>query len=169
MREKPKTHSLTKLIDTEGRIRTEQSDLQEVCRTYYQQLYAPPPPAESQAIEQVLNTIVPRVTARMQQQLNCPLTVEELRDAARDLAKDRAPGPDGVSIMFFTHHWGLIGQDYMKMVNQALQAKQLPKQMTRGVITLIHKGGQKEDLGNWRPITLLNAAYKILAKALQND
>jgi hypothetical protein len=39
--------------------------------------------------------------------------------------------------------------------------------MNNGLITLLHKGGDGEDLGNWRPITLLNIAYKILAKALQ--
>ena len=38
----------------------------------------------------------------------------------------------------------------------------------RGIITLIHKGKNlpRERLANWRPITLLNTDYKILAKAL---
>ena len=39
--------------------------------------------------------------------------------------------------------------------------------MTRGAIILLPKLGPHEDLGNWRPITLLNATYKIVAKALQ--
>lgn len=43
----------------------------------------------------------------------------------------------------------------------------LPRQMNHGLITLLHKGRDREDLGMWRPITLLNIAYKILAKALQ--
>jgi len=34
-------------------------------------------------------------------------------------------------------------------------------------ITLLHKGNDKELLTNWRLITLLNVAYKIVAKALQ--
>jgi hypothetical protein len=40
--------------------------------------------------------------------------------------------------------------------------------MNNGLITLLHKGGNRKNLGNWRPITLLNIAYKILAKALQH-
>lgn len=32
---------------------------------------------------------------------------------------------------------------------------------------LVHKGGGRNSLNNWRPITLLNVAYKIFAKALQ--
>jgi hypothetical protein len=39
--------------------------------------------------------------------------------------------------------------------------------MTRGLIALIHKVGDREYLSNWRPITLLNSSYKIFAKALQ--
>ena len=32
---------------------------------------------------------------------------------------------------------------------------------------LLHKGGQTDEHKNYLPITLLNASYKILAKALQ--
>src|SRR4028118_2126406 len=53
------------------------------------------------------------------------------------------------------------------MVNKACSSGQLPRGMTQGRLTLIHKSGSRDDLNNWRPITLLNSAYKILAKALQ--
>ena len=38
----------------------------------------------------------------------------------------------------------------------------------RAVITLIHKGKQlpRDDLNNWRPISLTNSDYKLLAKSL---
>ena len=39
--------------------------------------------------------------------------------------------------------------------------------MTRGVITLLYKGkGSRAVLDSYRPITLLNSDYKLLAKAL---
>lgn len=34
------------------------------------------------------------------------------------------------------------------------------------MVTLLHKKNSKEDLANWRPITLLATDYKILAKVL---
>jgi hypothetical protein len=37
----------------------------------------------------------------------------------------------------------------------------------RNFLMLLHKGGEREDITNWRPICLLNVAYKIIAKALQ--
>jgi hypothetical protein len=43
----------------------------------------------------------------------------------------------------------------------------LPSGVTEGLIALLHKGGLRESLNNWRPITLLNVSYKNFAKALQ--
>jgi hypothetical protein len=36
----------------------------------------------------------------------------------------------------------------------------------KGVLTLLHKGGGREDIKNWRPLTLLNWDYKIISKLL---
>ena len=35
-----------------------------------------------------------------------------------------------------------------------------------GIISLTHKRDEKEDLENWRPITLLCADYKIITKTI---
>ena len=75
----------------------------------------------------------------------------ELCDAAKSLAKDQAPGPDGVYILFYCHHWETIGDNFLAMVNQAIHNKKLPLYMTQGSITL-YKSGSKDDIGNWRPI-----------------
>lgn len=53
------------------------------------------------------------------------------------------------------------------MLIDAIQAASLLLGLTNGLISLIHKGGECEKLSNWRPITLLNVAYKIYTKALQ--
>jgi hypothetical protein len=34
------------------------------------------------------------------------------------------------------------------------------------VLTLLQKSGEREDIRNWRPLTLLNSDYKIIAKIL---
>jgi hypothetical protein len=42
-----------------------------------------------------------------------------------------------------------------------------PNGMNEGLITMLFKARDKEDLSNWWPITLLNVFYKIFSKALQ--
>lgn len=44
----------------------------------------------------------------------------------------------------------------------------LPNGMNHGLIRLIPKSARKEDPKDWRPITLLNVSYKMVAKALAN-
>ena len=34
---------------------------------------------------------------------------------------------------------------------------------------MLHKKGEREDIGNWRPLRLLNTDYKIIAKTIAND
>ena len=41
--------------------------------------------------------------------------------------------------------------------------------MIVGLIILLHKGGNRSLLSNWRPIMLLNMTYKIFAKTLQME
>lgn len=57
--------------------------------------------------------------------------------------------------------------DYMKMISDSLAAERFPSGVTCGVLALLHKGGPRGKLTNWRPIALLNVAYKLYAKALQ--
>jgi hypothetical protein len=53
------------------------------------------------------------------------------------------------------------------MIKAAMQVGRFPKGVNKGMITLLFKAREKENLGNWRPITLLNMAYKIFTKTLQ--
>lgn len=103
----------------------------------------------------------------MNSTLGRPLTTEELGQAVRTMASEKSPGTDGISAEFYSYFWPLIGEEFTEMINLALARGTLPPGMTQGLITLIYKSRERQDLSNWRPITLLNVSYKILAKALQ--
>ena len=53
------------------------------------------------------------------------------------------------------------------MVQQAIEKDKLLESVTARMIILLHKGGSRNSLSNWRPSTLLNSTYKIMAKTLQ--
>ena len=42
----------------------------------------------------------------------------------------------------------------------------MPESLSSGLICLIPKGGDRQEIRHWRPITLLTTAYKILAKMI---
>jgi hypothetical protein len=51
------------------------------------------------------------------------------------------------------------------MVSTTIRQSKFPIGFTQGLITLLSKGGEKEDFNNLHPITLFNVSYKIFAKA----
>ncbi len=95
-----------------------------------------------------------------------PVTAAELRRALDACPSWTAPGPDGIPYAFYKAYWDVVGEELAAVLNEAFHLLYLPTTMRGGTIILIHKDGARERLGNYRPITLLNCGYKILAKAL---
>lgn len=103
----------------------------------------------------------------MVQTLDGPITHGELTKALIAMANGKSPGPDGIITELYKVLWPVMGIDYYNMILEAIQARQFHEGVTEGLIALLHKGGGWSTLNNRRPITLLNVAYKVFAKALQ--
>jgi hypothetical protein len=52
------------------------------------------------------------------------------------------------------------------LVCEIFNEKQLNNSQNRGVLNLLFKSGERENICNWRPLTLLNTDNKIIAKML---
>jgi len=102
----------------------------------------------------------------MADKLKCPFSKEELHKALLLMAKGHSPVLDGVTTKFFCRFWDLIGKK-IQMIQELISHGHLPIGMTSGIIVLIFKVGDYANLSNWRPITLLDVSYKIVAQALQ--
>ncbi|CAI5969710.1 unnamed protein product [Closterium sp. NIES-65] len=98
--------------------------------------------------------------------LGAPWAEEEVRKAVRELAPGKSPGADGLPKELFDHNWDLLGPILMDLVGRFTRGEDLPQNITTAVTILLHKKGDKGDLGNYRPITLLSTVYKILAKVM---
>ena len=89
------------------------------------------------------------------------------RSAIMSLKKDKTPGLDGIPAEFYQKFWPSISDLFYQMLQQSIKQGKLCQSAIRGVITLIPKKDRDPLLlKNWRPITLLNTDYKILAKIL---
>ena len=77
----------------------------------------------------------------------------------------KSPGKDGYTIEFSTD----IGNFIPDSLNEAFAKGQLLHTQKQGIITLLPKNNKpKDNIKNWRPITLLNVEYKLLADVLAN-
>ncbi|CAI5929535.1 unnamed protein product [Closterium sp. NIES-65] len=93
---------------------------------------------------------------------------EEVLAAIKQLPKGKAPGLDGLPKEFIEENWDMLGRPFLRFIKEFEASAALPSQMTTAVTILLHKKGDKGKLENYRPITLLSAAYKIVAKVLAN-
>ena len=84
----------------------------------------------------------------------------------KDMKINKAPGLDGLSVEFYREFWPEIQDIVIRSFNDAFSEGHLSYLQRKLVISLLFKGGDKEELDNWRPITLLNIDYNILAMVL---
>ena len=69
-------------------------------------------------------------------------------------------------LSMFQLYWPTIGEDLLDVFRIGLDDGRLPHSQYVSVISLLYKKGPREDIRNWRPISLLNADYKLLSKVL---
>ena len=103
-----------------------------------------------------------------QEQASCEglLTVEECREALNGMDTGKSPGVDGLTAEFYLAFWAVLAEDLVEVLNYGFQNGQLSVSQRRGLLSLIFKKGEKKDLKNWRPISLLCVDYKIGMKAV---
>ena len=98
-----------------------------------------------------------------------PITWDEMFDAMMMLKRGKTPGCDGLPIEFYHSLWDVLSEPLFNLLTMCIDTGELNMSARRGVISLIPKKAPDLMLiKNWRPITLLNYDYKILAKMIAN-
>ena len=77
----------------------------------------------------------------------------------------KTPGSDSFPMQFFLHFWQSLGADLVRVLNVAYETSQLSTSQHRGLVIVLYKKNRL-DTKNWRPISLLNADYKIATRAI---
>ena len=100
--------------------------------------------------------------------LNKELTIEELSNALRLSKNGSAPGSDGLPGEIYKFFWKDLREPLISCFNYSFSQGILTDSQYTGTICLHHKGKglDREKVNNWRPISLTNFDYKLLAKAL---
>ena len=87
--------------------------------------------------------------------------------ALKSMQNNKYPGNDGLTKEFYETFWNEIKNPFMNSVMEAREKKKLSTSQPQAVIKLIEKKERdKWFIKNWRPTSLLNVDYKIIAKAL---
>ena len=160
---KDEIHSLK---DENNIQKTDTDDLMEIAENFYTRLYANES-TDKRLQDKILGKIDKKLDREQRIELDKPIEEEELRKAVDGQQKGKSPSGNGLPAEFYQTFWEDIKTSYTKMINYAKTHGFSEKQNT-GLIKLIYKKGDNEDLANYRPITLINSDIKILTKVLAN-
>jgi hypothetical protein len=96
-------------------------------------------------------------------------TEEEVWGVIKELPADRAPGPDGFVGAFYQRAWQIIKPEIMAALTKLYvgDGRAFTK-LNRALITLIPKRADAEEVGDFRPISLVHSFAKLFSKLLAN-
>jgi hypothetical protein len=77
-------------------------------------------------------------------------------------------GYDTIPLELIKEMWGAVETDYTTLIKEDCDSGHLEGSMKFGITFLISKGVTMSLLKNYRPILVLSASYKIIAKTLTN-
>lgn len=100
--------------------------------------------------------------------LNLPFFRDEIKRAAFDLGKLKAPDPDGFQAGFYQKFWDLIENETLDAIFDFFNLHSFLEFLNQTFITLIPKVKNPETISQFRHISLCNAIYKIIYKTMTN-
>ena len=103
-----------------------------------------------------------------QQQLTVPFSEEEVKKAIRGLNGEGAPRPDGIPVFFYSDCWDTVGPEVLATLEDFRVGRCNLDRLNRAYIVLIPKVPGAEHVRDFRPISLSNSIYLIIAKVLAN-
>jgi hypothetical protein len=90
----------------------------------------------------------------------------EVRSALKHSAPGKAPGMDGLPVELYRRFADVCAPLLARVYTAMGRLNRVPAGFTHGVIKVKHKGGVETCVSNYRPLTLLNTDYRVLAKLL---
>ena len=94
------------------------------------------------------------------------MTYNECLKSLNKMKGNKSPGLDGITTEWYQAFWPLVGELLVDVFNEGHQLGSLSDSQRKAVMSLIFKKGDDDNISNYRPISLTNVDYRILAFTL---
>jgi hypothetical protein len=107
-----------------------------------------------------------RLSNEEAQELIRPFTIKEIEDTLRDMEVNSAPGPDGLPVGFYREFWTELKPFVLEIFNDFFKGELNISRLNYGMISLIPKTKEANNIKQYRPTCRLNVDYKWFTKTL---
>jgi len=159
---------ITEITSSSGQVYKGFSQIQEAAVNHFQNLLSAERNGDEEDEAEFLTTIPNLVSEEDNDSLMSPVTEEEITSIVWSMDPDKAPGPDGFTIHFYRICWEIIKIDLFRMIRGVLRKEKVGGGIKSTFLALIPKETNPRSFDRYRPISLCNSSYKIVAKLLAN-
>jgi len=159
-------------LEINGTLTSDQQKITKEQHHFYSSLYEEKLNHKDKAYMNSINNLFegiqcPKLSETQKNFCDNSINETEILKNLKLLKNGKTPGTDGLPPEFYKFFWTDI-KDFIKdSIIHAFSNNELSIEQKRGIITLIPKKTKNRLLlKNWRPISLLNTDYKIIAKIL---
>ena len=152
--------------DSGGFLKTDTPEIADVFKEFYHTLYTQDYINEVDQDNFLKGIGLAKLNQEEKEKSSSVLTLREFEVALFKLPNGKSPGPDGLTTEFYKQFWDVLGNDLLEVITSSYERGLLTESQRLASIKCLPKKGDIKDVKNWRPISLLNVDYKILAKVL---
>ena len=160
-------------ISDENITLTNYDDILNYISNYYENIYKSPPIKPGSSTNEADSLFLNRnnvyvLNDEEKENSDILLSETEILAALKIMKGGSSPGLDGLPIEVYKVFWHDIKLPLINCFKKSFQNGYLSPSQSQALLCLLHKGGEnpRESISSWRPISLLNADYKLVAKVL---
>ncbi|KAA0701525.1 LINE-1 reverse transcriptase -like protein [Triplophysa tibetana] len=155
-------------MNTPSGVTTDPNTINDQFKRFYCSLYTSEVGSDLSALDSFFDSLeLVKVDANIAEQLEGPITIDELKRATFSMQSGKCPGPDGFPTEFYKTFCDRLAPVLIEMFNESLTLSKLPQTLNQASISLLLKKNKDPlSCSSYRPISLLSVDVKLLSKLL---
>ncbi|KAL3677394.1 hypothetical protein R1sor_027342 [Riccia sorocarpa] len=168
LKSKQAKEKMSCIITDVGEEIVQEDQILKTVHSYYSEIYQQPNinMEDRQEQSRIMGLVTNKVSGEENRKIALQPTMTELLHIVEGMAREKAPGEDGLTMELLLATWEWTGEACLKLLNEFWETQNLGWKNLSAVVRLLPKNGEKNYLRNWRPISLLALTYKIVARIL---
>ena len=143
----------------------DEGQMGKVVQDYFESMFTSSNPS---GYDEILEGMQPAISDASPLKLGRDFQADEVHNTLKQMGPLIAPSPDGMFPIFYKTYWNIVGEDVTVVVLNALNTGIIPGAINTTFICLIPKIKNPKKVLDFRPISLCNVIYKLIAKVVVN-